>query len=99
MGAVRSAYEILGVPKGSSKETIRQAYRRLIKRAHPDHAGPSADAHEAFLEIRAAYELLEDDQRRADYDLDPTGGGLLLEWERRRARLARRRKRMMKLYR
>jgi molecular chaperone DnaJ len=94
---VRSAYEILGVSRGASKETIRQAYRKLIKRAHPDHAGP--EAHETFLEIRAAYELLEDDERRADYDLDPTGGGLRLEWERRRARIARRRKRMMNLYR
>ena len=99
LGPVRSAYDILGLARGATPEAVRRAYRTLAKTAHPDQAGDTPEAHDAFLEIRAAYEILADPLRRAAYDLDPTG---LLEHqvdvERRRQRIRRRRMRIMRLY-
>lgn len=93
---MRSAYEILGVSPEASAETIRAAYRKLAKTHHPD--ATDGTTHEAFLEIRAAYEILIDPQRRAAYDLAP---GVTFEDQvlvLRRIRTRRRRYRLMRLY-
>ena len=96
---MRSAYEILCVPPDADVDQIRKAYRLLAKRLHPDHAGNSPEAETAFLELKAAYDILRDPQRRLMYDHDP---GAVLETEiyaqKRRAHLKRRRKRIMRLY-
>lgn len=57
-------YEVLGIREGASEEEIRQAYRRLVKAAHPDVAGDPAQ----FRLITEAYDVLTDPARRVDYD-------------------------------
>lgn len=57
-------YEILGVDVSDTKEEIRKAYRRLSKKAHPDAGGSS----ETFQEIKEAFNILYDDERRKRYD-------------------------------
>ena len=63
-------YEVLGIPEGASRDEVRYAYRRLVKTAHPDLAGDTAQ----FRLITQAYDVLSDPVRRAAYDrsLRPT---------------------------
>jgi molecular chaperone DnaJ len=73
MAAVRDLYEILGVPRDASTEDIRKAYRRLAREHHPDvNADPAAE--ERFKEVAAAYEILSDANKRAQYDAYGRGG-------------------------
>ncbi|MBO0993993.1 molecular chaperone DnaJ [Bacillus sp. SD088] len=63
----RDYYDVLGISKDTSKDEIKKAYRRLSKKYHPDiNKEPGAD--EKFKEITEAYEVLSDDQKRAQYD-------------------------------
>jgi molecular chaperone DnaJ len=64
----RDYYEVLGVERSATPEQIRQAYRRLARRYHPDvnNGDPEADAR--FKEINEAHEVLRDPERRAAYD-------------------------------
>ena len=96
---MKTAYEILCVARDADADQVRKAYRLLAKKLHPDHAGSSPEAETAFLELKAAYDILRDPQRRLMYDHDP-GGVLELEIhaQKRRAHLKRRRKRLMRLY-
>jgi len=57
-------YKILGVDKKASKAEIKKAYRNLAKKYHPDKGGDA----EKFKKINAAYEVLSDDEKRAQYD-------------------------------
>lgn len=59
-------YEILGVERDASPEHIKKAFRNLVKKHHPD-TNPE-DGGERFLQIKAAYEVLGDPDRRAYYD-------------------------------
>lgn len=70
MPSERTHYEILGVGPAATSEEIRQRYRFLAKRYHPDVAGASdaSAAHHAFVEITAAYEVLIDRRKREAYD-------------------------------
>lgn len=63
----RDYYEVLGISKDASKEEIKKAYRKLSKKFHPD-INKEADASEKFQEVKEAYEVLSDDQKRAQYD-------------------------------
>ncbi len=61
---VPTHYEVLGIPEGASEQEVRQAYRRLVKAAHPDLAGDPAQ----FRLITQAYDVLSDPAQRAAYD-------------------------------
>jgi molecular chaperone DnaJ len=73
----RDYYEVLGVSKGASKDEIKKAYRKLSKKYHPD-INKEPDADEKFKEVKEAYEVLSDDQKKAHYDqfghTDPNQG-------------------------
>ncbi len=63
----RDYYEILGVAREVDKEEIKQAYRRLARKYHPD-VNKDAGAEERFKEINLAYEVLSEPETRARYD-------------------------------
>ncbi|XP_053604514.1 dnaJ homolog subfamily C member 25 homolog [Plodia interpunctella] len=66
-----NCYEVLGVTRDATKNEIAKSYRQLAKKHHPDmHRSPDAkkEAEEKFKEIATAYEILRDDEERADYD-------------------------------
>lgn len=64
-------YEVLGVERDADQEKIKRAYRKLARELHPD-VNPDPETQERFKEITAAYEVLSDPAKRANYD---TGGG------------------------
>ena len=70
MATKRDYYETLGVPKNASEEEIKKAYRKLAMKHHPDrNTGDSAKESEAkFKEVKEAYEMLSDAQKRGAYD-------------------------------
>jgi molecular chaperone DnaJ len=67
MSDKRDYYEVLGVAKTASKDTIKDAYRKLALQYHPDR-NKSPDAEEKFKEISEAYAVLSDDDKRTQYD-------------------------------
>jgi molecular chaperone DnaJ len=70
MATKRDYYETLGVPKNASEEEIKKSYRKLAMKHHPDrnHGDTSKDAEAKFKEVKEAYEMLSDGQKRAAYD-------------------------------
>ena len=65
----RDYYEVLGVPKQSSADEIKRAYRKLARENHPDvNAHRREEAEASFKEIGEAYGVLSDQQKRAAYD-------------------------------
>lgn len=64
---MNSLYETLGVSKNTSADEIKKAYRRLARQYHPD-INKEKGAEEKFKEINAAYEILSDEKKRAQYD-------------------------------
>lgn len=63
----RDYYEILGVSRDADKEELKQAYRRLARKYHPD-VNKEPGAEETFKEINRAYEVLSEPETRARYD-------------------------------
>lgn len=87
MATKRDYYEILGVPKGSSAEELKKAYRKLAVKYHPDKNPGDKTAEDKFKELGEAYDILSDADKRAAYDrfghqafagpggMGPRGGG------------------------
>ncbi|GLI07596.1 chaperone protein DnaJ [Paenibacillus tyrfis] len=73
----RDYYEVLGVGKDASQEDIKKAYRKLARQYHPD-VNKADDAESKFKEAKEAYDVLSDDQKKAQYDrfghVDPNQG-------------------------
>ncbi len=60
-------YETLGVPRTATQDDIKQSYRKLARKYHPD-VSKLADAEARFKEINEANEVLKDPEKRAAYD-------------------------------
>ncbi len=60
-------YAVLGLDKKASADAIKQAYRRLARKFHPD-VSKEANAEEKFKNLQEAYEVLKDPEKRAAYD-------------------------------
>ncbi len=61
-------YQVLGLQKNASEDEIKKAYRRSAMKHHPDRNPDNKDSEERFKEIKEAYEILSDPQKRAAYD-------------------------------
>lgn len=76
----RDFYDILGVSRNANSDELKQAYRRLARKYHPD-VNKDAGAEEQFKEISRAYEVLSEPEMRARYDqfgeagISGSGGG------------------------
>jgi curved DNA-binding protein CbpA len=71
----KSHYDVLGVPKTSSATVITKKYRELAKKLHPDKNKKDPNAQDKFIELSKAYEVLNDDKLRREYDHDLRFGG------------------------
>ena len=65
MGLSKNYYVILGVASDASGDDIKSAYRRRALELHPDTSGLESGP---FLELKEAYGVLSDPQRRGHYD-------------------------------
>ena len=72
--ASKDPYQILGVSRTATPDEVKRAYRRLAKEYHPDRNPGNKSAEQKFKEVQAAYEVLGDPQRRAQYDRFGAGG-------------------------
>jgi len=68
--ACKTYYEMLGVASGASAQDIRKAFLKLSLKAHPDKAGNTLEANDAFVALKEAYETLSNTEKRREYDLE-----------------------------
>ena len=61
-------YEVLGVSKDASERDIKKAYKRLAMKYHPDRTAGDKELEAKFKEVKEAYEVLTDSQKRQMYD-------------------------------
>jgi len=67
MANKRDYYDVLGIDRKASDEEIKKAFRKLAFQYHPDH-NRDHGAEEKFKEVKEAYDMLSDSQKRAAYD-------------------------------
>ena len=82
MAAKEDFYKLLGVSKNASEAEIKQSYRKMAMKYHPDRNKDNPEeAEKKFKQIKEAYEILSDSKKRAAYDqfghagVDPSMGG------------------------
>jgi molecular chaperone DnaJ len=64
----RDYYEVLGLSKGASEREIKKAYKRMAMKYHPDRTQGDKEKEETFKQVKEAYEILSNEQKRAAYD-------------------------------
>lgn len=86
--AAMSFYEMLGIPETGSLLEIKQAYKQLARKYHPDVSPPgrAEEYTQHFIRVQEAYETLSDPSRRALYDRHMATGLHLAFAARRRGR-------------
>lgn len=67
MSDKRDYYEVLGVEKSATSSDLKNAFRSLARKYHPDRS-TEENAEDMFKEIQEAYAVLSDEQKRAQYD-------------------------------
>lgn len=67
MAEKRDYYEVLSVDRNATQKQIKDAYRRMARKLHPD-VNPEPQAAEQFKEVGEAYEVLSDQEKRSQYD-------------------------------
>jgi len=65
---MRNPYDVLGVSRSASEAEIKKAFRKLAKTYHPDSNKDDPKAKDKFAEVNAAYEILGDAGKRAQFD-------------------------------
>jgi DnaJ-class molecular chaperone len=70
---MRNPYDVLGVPKSANEAEVKKAFRRAAKQHHPDQNRDDPRAAERFAEVNAAYEILGDAPKRAQFDRGEIG--------------------------
>lgn len=65
MGNNKDYYQVLGIDRNASKDEIKQAFRKLAHKYHPDKQGGDE---EKFKEVSEAYGILSNDKKRSEYD-------------------------------
>ena len=68
MDQMRDPYTVLGVPRSATEKDIKSAYRKLAKKYHPDQNPDDPSSHGKFAEATNAYDLLNDVEKRAQFD-------------------------------
>jgi len=68
-------YKIMGLSEDADPQQIKQAYRKLARKYHPD-VSKESDAEEKFKELGEAHEVLKDTEKRAAYDQVRHSGGI-----------------------
>lgn len=66
--AKRDYYEVLGLSKGADEKQIKNAYRQMAKKYHPDLNPNDKEAEQKFKEVNEAYEVLSNPEKKAKYD-------------------------------
>lgn len=64
----KTYYDVLGVERHATPKDIKQAYRRLAAKYHPDHNPGNPEAETQFREVAKAFEILGDARKRRKYD-------------------------------
>ncbi|XP_039161184.1 chaperone protein dnaJ 20, chloroplastic-like [Eucalyptus grandis] len=72
-----SFYDLLGISESGTMSEIRQAYKQLVLKYHPDVSPPdrAKEYTKRFIRVQEAYETLSDPTSRASYDRDMATGG------------------------
>ena len=64
----QTLYQVLGVPENADAATIKNAFRKLAKKYHPDVNIGNEQAEKKIKEINEAYNILSDDTKKREYD-------------------------------
>ena len=72
----RDFYELLGVERTASQGQIKQAYRKLAMKYHPDKNPGDSEAAEKFKEVSTAYAVLSDPNKKRQYDIHGEDGSV-----------------------
>jgi molecular chaperone DnaJ len=68
VNGVKDYYHILGLDKKASEKQIKEAYRKLARKYHPDTNPGDKESEEKFKEVSEAYEILSNPEKRKEYD-------------------------------